>query len=122
MFEVIVHFQKLLRKNNKISESSTSCLLCYPMLVFPLILSFYSMLARNSSSAMSGKFVQCWGGICSNWLISKFYDNALSFFLYNLAWSLLGNAQGSLALQCCPKSIKITLNKIFTCAMLSQEY
>ena len=42
-------------------------------------------------------------------------------FLCNVVWSLLDNiAQGFITVPCCPKSIKTTLNKIFSCAMLSE--
>ena len=61
------------------------------------------------------------------------------FFLCNVVWILLDNITqnfylcnvprvlkqhwtGFFPVQCCPKSIKTTLSRIFTCAVLSQEY
>ena len=92
------------------------------------------MLARDFSRAMLGKFVQCWRGICSNLLLSKnepvqnknhlkvmlFRRQCTGFFLCNIVWSLLGNvAPGFSPVQFCPKSTTTTLNRIFSCTILS---
>ena len=83
--------------------------------------------------------VKCQGNLCNvgaatgyyqkiNWSKIKFAkkwysdDIGLGFFLCNVVWSLLGNiAQGFYLcnLQCCPKSINTSLNRIFSCSLSS---
>ena len=46
-------------------------------------------------------------------------DNTLSFSLQNFCQESLGRYTGLLAVQCCPKSIRTTLNKFSSCEMLS---
>ena len=52
----------------------------------------------------------------------EYWDNIEQFFfLCSVVSILLDNiAQGFLSVQCCTKGIKITLNSIFSCAVLSQ--
>ena len=119
------------------------------ILLFPIfhkILSFCLMLAGDSSCTMSGKFVQCLRGICNNQLLSKNYPvqnkNCRKVMLFRRQCTELFPAEfcveslrqytGFLALQCCPKSIKTTLNtgarqhrqyctEYFTCAMFLES-
>ena len=96
--------------------------------MFRTILSFCSMLARDSSCAMSGKFVQCWRDICSDRLLSKhqpvqtknrrkvmlFRRHCTGFLSVQCCLESLGqHCTEFLPVQCCPKSIKTTLNRIF---------
>ena len=109
----------------------------------PYNLVFFSMLARDSSCAMSGKLFNVkyqkinWSKIkiAEKWRCSN--DNALKFLLNSFAWSLLGNTLGfscailfqsikttsNWILSCAmlPEASWGTLYKIFTCAMLPQE-
>ena len=56
--------------------------------------------------------------IDENWCYSD--DIALGFFLCNVAWSLLGNiAQGLCRCNVVSRVLATTLNRIFSCAMLS---
>ena len=110
---------------------------------------FVQSRPENFFCAMSGKFVQCWRGICSNRYyqnINRFkikvaekwcYSDDVGFFLCNVVWSLLGNIAQSFCLyNVAPRVLwhywtgffhgqhctSTTLHKVFNCAMLSQNY
>ena len=57
-------------------------------------------------------------------MVSQEYKDNIEqhFFLYNVVPRVLRqHLTGFLLVQCCPRSIKTKLNRIFYCKMLSQE-
>ena len=87
------------------------------MIMFHTVLSFCSMLARDFSFAISGKFVQYWRGSCSN---RMFRQHCTEFFPVPCCLESLGqHCTRVLPVECCLKSIKTALNRIFSCELLS---
>ena len=93
------------------------------MLLFRAILSFRLILAWEFPHAMSTNFEQCWHCIYSKQFYQKinqfkikitesdqmlFRRHCTGFFPLQFCLELLGQA-----VQCCPKSNKTTLNRIF---------